>query len=427
MTKNFYVKNFLIFSEDKEEITLYSAPEALLSTHSPDLIHNNRQIFEQLENIETGHSRKLEVSGRIARKDLKIILENIEKSKEKHEPESSDYVFLEKTSQLDILEQLLTNLPDKTLTVFVDDVKAYIEGTKRNEDLILDALKTKTEQLQTKLKTIGEEKRDYQKKELDSIKKKRELEEKHISQLEEKREKLEVAFSKEDEELENVRQQKTIEKKLHKLRFKSEDINIKIKIFKAKITSLNDRIRLGQKKVIRPILFILTLGLIYWTSFSDCSYVKALYQGKVNRQQEKLLILQRKMLKLRNDLEELKQEEQEKQKERVKSNRSSEKTRENLEENIKESANQIKELKKEEEEKEKWVKKYEDEERTVHEHLKEEENTMKQYEEYSCKNIQKKLEELLSKEQETISLIKELKKDISEQKTKVKGDWIIKL
>jgi chromosome segregation ATPase len=427
MTKNstYYIKDNIIFSKQTEP---YEIPPSIddikLPTETKNHLTNNKIIITDLDKISQKKGKELEISKPI--ENYNQTKEQIEKSDKKTKPEHDNYDFLEKTSALQIVEGIISSFSDEKETLLKEKISAYINHTKEIEKEKNASLDEQIQIEKTKLSKTLKEKEKYEKENTEKLEIQITKSENNISKLSQEKQIL-------DNKIESSKT-KSISENAQKLYKKIEDMNheaknneLEINILKAKMTSLKSEIRLGKTKCINWILFILTLGLIYWTKYSDCRYNVLMLDQKINKLKEKNIIMEKKKYNLQKQIEDASHKDNTNS---VNSAREVEKIAlriEELEIAIKTEQNKINELKSELKTKQKEISGYDKEIDKFENKIIELESIKQEFNKYSCDKILSKLDFIIKSNKQKIKEIEELKQTLESQKTKITGEWIIEI
>ncbi len=395
---------------------------------------NNKDLKSQIKYIEhlieenSADKKKIEIKGVINNfeKIFQLVSQKI-KNKEFKQLDENNYENIVIISQNEIIKQLLKNLENNENNEFLEKVNKFFN---ENQGLINEKIKKisiRKDILNKEFKSLENkfnDKKNQIEEKLTKIIKKRE---KTIEDYKNKKIKLESEFENMKEN-ENINQEDhIIERKIKKLKFEEEKIKLDEKILKAKISTLKNKLKSKQIKTIEIIPFILTLGLIYWTKFSDTKYIILKFENKINKLKEKEAILEKEVYSLKEKLEFIKDNKSQKLKEISKKEDKIQKEIENIEKEIKSEEKEIKILNIEYE---KEIPQFKELEEKLNIKIKDLEET-KEEEIFFEKKTQNYFEEkikLLQKEKEnTINKIIEINNSLKKQKFDSKENLEIKL
>ncbi len=430
--KVFYIKNKLFFSDNKEEIEIY--PEIdninILGDHS-NFLNKNKEIIQILEDYIKKQPKRISVFG--VYKNHKKVSEELEKKFKQNKskfkkPSLDDYNFMEKTSQIEILNQLInqSNYKDK-LEDMKNKIQTYSNAIKSEEAEKTKQLNEQIEMEEEKLEQKKRDKKIYEEEKIVWLEEKILETEKQIERNLEKKEKLEKVYHESDAEKKSKKELISAEQKIEKTKFQIEDNKIAIEIIKAKVSQINDRIKMGKKKCIKPIPFILTLGLVYWTEYSDCKHIKFTLEEKANKIKEKNLVLEKKIHRLEHELDtkrkasnqllqefnKLQEDTNKKIEELEKENRNNEKEIEKLKRKLDENGKEL----------EKKRKEIEDAQKDLTKIL----SVKLEFDENSTEKMVKQTKEIEKKIVISIEKMKEIKQLLENQKINLEGEWIVKV
>lgn len=422
-----------VYSDKKEKISFLNIEQTNLDDIilSGNILNNNKLIIDILEKNKNNF-KEFEIYGLIdnfEETEMKIRKiwneKNNSKIKKIDEP---DYEFMEKVSAPEILEQLIAVAEnDENLKILKNRIKEYLDKNNPRENSKLNTIEEEIDKVVKEILETDDEIKKFENEEINLRKIKIKEIEKTIENLKLKKEKtnkeIERLFIDKDEQ-EKV---KKLEKEIIKLKNKKEDFEIEIKIINSKIATLKDKIKTGSTKCSNPWLMILTLGLIWWTRFSDCRYKINRLHLKISNIKLKILENEKKSKKLERDIEEF----SDRQKERHLSNsKKEEKLNNDLEQLEQELTNENKELDKNQRELELKIKEMDKLSKKKQDFI-ERKNSIEKIKEDHLKNsltkIDEKMNELEKKYYEKVNELLKYKEQIEKQKINIKGIWKIEL
>ncbi len=290
----FYIKGRRLFSKEKKKIEFFDfARLEKVSYESDDFEFNNSCIIKVLDEIAL-NPKKISFYGLIS--DFERVSKMVEKvwkedKKKFVKAKDDDYIFAEITSSIEILEAFENQLKedDERRQVIEKRLREYVDGVKRLEHDKVEGLKLEIRNLESEKKGIITEKESFYNdfvKPLDS-------------QLSENEESLEELQGERDdlgkergiEDKVSLAKDKIRDLSLEKKRISSklESLEFDVKVLKERINIFNRKRKLGIRRVPNVWLMFLTLGLIYWTKFSDIDYRINVLHIKVAKIREKIL------------------------------------------------------------------------------------------------------------------------------------------
>lgn len=306
--KIYWIKNNTVFSSNKSQIEIYEKlPQIDIVKEHSNFLKKNKEILEILDNLKKKEPKKIEIYGNLEDyKSIKTYLEELFKKNKSlfKKPISDDYNFIEKTSQIEILEQFLFQANQKNeLEELKNKINIYCDSIENEEKEKLSQINEQITYENQKLKNLKEEYNLFKKSKIIALEQKILETEKQIENNCKKKSVLENLYQCSEDEKSSRKNLIEVERKIDKIKFQMEDNKIAIEITKAKISQINDKIKMGKKKCVNILLLILTLGFIYWTRYSDCKHIKFSLEEKASKIKEKNLLLEKKKHKLEHDLE----------------------------------------------------------------------------------------------------------------------------
>lgn len=422
MTK-YYIREGKVFSDKKTPISLVNEIGGL-NFSSDNIFDKSKFIVEKLEEAIT-KARKLEVSGHIENSSQIIKkIENLKNTTAKNlkKVSSDDIEFVEKTSQLEIINQIISFFEKHPLKNIEEEIIIHIGRAKKYEE-------TKLKELEELILNQGK-KVDLKKKERDKyieseVKKlKNDFNEK--TKLKEGFEKKIKELEKKVEDIESKEESKSVKKifrEIKEINNLIKEFELDIEVRKARIKTLETQYKLGERKRVNWTIAILTLGLSYWTKFSDIKYLVKKNLNSINKLEEKILENKKKILKFENKLLDFKEEKKELAKQIQEHIKKSDEHKNELSKVEKE----LEKIQEEIEKKNKRVEEIENEIKLENEKLEALVIDKKTHEKYSSKSIQKYLEKIDKLHKNEEKMLKELRDKIDNQKTNVKGDWVAEI
>ena len=291
----FYIKGRRLFSREKKEIEFFDfAGLEKVSYDCDDFESSNSDIIKVLDEIAL-NPKKISFYGLIS--DFEEFCPMVEKmwkedKKKFVKAKDDDYTFAEVTSSVEILEAFENQLKedDERRQVIEKSLRDYVDGVKRLEHDKVESLKLEIHNLESEKKCIVTEKESFYNDFVKPLDSSLSENEESLRELQRERDELEKNDGTEEDRKSLTRV------KLEKLRFeekrissKLESLEFDVKIFNERINIINRKKKLGIRRVPNVWLMFVTLGLIYWTKFSDIDYKINVLHIKVAKMREKIL------------------------------------------------------------------------------------------------------------------------------------------
>lgn len=257
------------------------------------------EIYESIQNFK---EEKEKIREKINSKKAKIL-------------DEEDYELIPIYSQKELLNSIILSITNTDLEKLEQLIVKYFEKYKKEYDKLKNKKEEKISIIEINLKKIRKDILQFKKKILDTLEEEIISEEKILKQLQQEKGKHEEIFYLIKEKDESTTVEREIEDKEKRLRFKIKNLSLDEKLYKAKISTLKTNLKSKKFKTIEPIPFILTLGMIYWTSFSDTKNIILKYETKINKLKEKEIHLEKKIEEILEKKRILKEENLEKLKE----------------------------------------------------------------------------------------------------------------
>ncbi len=428
--KIFYIKNSIIFSTNKTDLFISDEiPEIELPNETKNFLKNNKEIISKLEEIKNRPRKCIPLTGVIENFETisKFIENKTDKKKNFFKPDDDDYDFIEKTSQLDIVKQLSWSVNGNDVEKLKQKLNDYIEFASLDEKSKISNIEDQLNNENEILTNIKEDIKDYKSNYIITIEKKILSTQTQIDSILEKKKSLEEIFIAKSSISELENEIRNLQTKINEYLFKIEDSKISIEIIKSKISLVEDNMKMGKKKCPSIISFLATAGLIYWTSFSDCTYIKAKLKSKIRKINEKNLKIEKRIHKCKTLLNQKKSVQKTKD---IELSRKQELTKNKIEELeiIKDKKEkEIIELKKELEKKEKVLNEKLDTEKDQILEIEKLKSIKREFETYSCSSILELIMKIDEDKKNEISSIEDLKVKLKHQKTNIEGSWIVKI
>lgn len=423
MTKEiFFVKEGQIFSKEKQKIKV-----PILDINQLEKNIQEKNFNEYIKNLDLIIKKKeIQISKVIENfehikssfKEKKIKLEKIK--------EEEIFEFEENTFSLDILKEVLNQDYNREFEKILDLNKKILFNLKNKEKKELEIYLSKFEKIKKQLAELKEKREEFEISEIKPLTDK-------ISELKNNKDKLERKISLLENKNENPLLLEILKNK-EKLLDENEEIEFivnkyknEINLIKAKIQRITHEIKIGKERFFRPILFIFTLGLIYWTKFSTNKYRKSNLILKIDKINEKILSEENKLLENKHRI---KQIESKIKKFHLENHKEEEKQEDELQKN-KVNLNKIKkELEIEERKKikeESKLNSYKKEIETLIDELKDVEIEINSLKENKEQLLDKKLEDIKKEYIQMIKEIEKIKNSLLEQKIINKGEFKFEL
>lgn len=431
MKKNkYYIKENTVFSDLKETIYIPENIELFNfeDNKSKNIYIKNKTILENLdkilENLEK-NKKEINVSGEIKKfpECKKIILE-LKTQKKLTKPDLDDYEFIEKTSQIQIIEQLLNSIDLSKLEILKKVTNEYIKKISGDEKEKYSQIEEDLSIEKSKLNKIEKEKKDIEDIN-ESLKLEISKSDKKISEFVDRKKQLTCDDEKDEKIVELNDKKNKILLKEEKIKFKIEDNKFEISIIESKIATIKDEIKMGNCKCLNWFLMIISLGLIYWTKYSDCKYKIISLNSKKNRIKEKIAKIQKKENILKRDIEKITQKEENGTKIDVKREFEIKKSLEDIDKKIKIEQKKMELNQQKIDENFKKIHKIDSKnEDNIKNRLIELKVLKEEYDKYSTKNIEKIILKIENKIKIEIEKIQNLKNNLEKQKIDIKDEWI---
>lgn len=257
------------------------------------------EIYEFIQNFK---EEKEKIREKINSKKAKIL-------------DEENYELIPIYSQKELLNSIILSITNTDLEKLEQLIVKYFEKYQKEYDKLKNKKEEKISIIEINLKKIRKDILQFKKKILDTLEEEIISEEKILKQLQQEKGKHEEIFYLIKEKDESTTVEREIEDKEKRLRFKIKNLSLDEKLYKAKISTLKTNLKSKKFKTIEPIPFILTLGMIYWTSFSDTKNIILKYETKINKLKEKEIHLEKKIEEILEKKRILKEENLEKLKE----------------------------------------------------------------------------------------------------------------
>ncbi|MFW6286157.1 MAG: coiled-coil domain-containing protein [Nanoarchaeota archaeon] len=427
-TKVFYIKDNIVYNSNTKK---YFFPQNLkdieIPNHTKNHLTNNKIIISDLNKLKQKKNREINLSKPIKNfTQVKLKINQLNK-KNFIKPKDQDYTFIEITSQLDIINGIINNIETDDIDLFNTKINNYIKNIEHIEKEKNSNIEEQIEIENNKLKKTNTKKNNFITKNITNLKKQLNKIKEENQKLENQKEELIV---KQEENNINKQLQTKIEKinnKILKIQHTKKNNEFEIKILKSKIKTINDYKKLGNKKCLNILLMIFTLGLIYWTRFSDCNYKILKFQKTINQLEESNNKLDKKQYNYQQELENLQHHNKNDSIKKTKIIEELNTKIDNIEEQINKNNNEIKNKENEITNNKKQIDEYDKNIKKINTKLIELKATKKEFNDYNSNKIKKLKEEIINDKQNKINSIKELKNTITSQKIKIKGEWIISI
>ncbi len=428
--ETFYIKNNTIFSSKPTELELFNHIEHFDIPDEINFLKNNKHVLEKLNSNISKINKKIPISGIIENyEETKTKVEDLYKNKKSNfkKPQDDDYTFIEKTSQIDIIDQLIKTSESQDIIDLKKNIFQYIETTKEQEARKNKTLNEQIKEENEKLRKEEEYLEKYKRENIFILEEKIKEEEKQIKTFSDKKRKIEELFGSKKQISKIEEQILKTEEKIERLEYKIEENKLEIEIIKSKISQIDDKIKLGNKKCTRIIPLLLSLGLIYWTKYSDCRYAKMLLHEKIGKIHEKNLLIEKKIHKLKSYLDQKKKQSKKTNIEESKKQDQINMQIEELDEKIKTKEGLIKHAKEEINSKQDKIKHFNENLDSIKLRLKDLENIKHEFEQNSSQKIKEAIENIQTIRESKIERVTKIKKQLENQKTLIDGEYIVEL
>ena len=268
----------------------------------------NTNIIESLkknhENIFSKDKNKnIEIKATITNFDL--LCEKIEKEIENKNFElidENDYNIISAYSQKELLLSLFESIHEKDIIETEENIKQYFKIHNKEFIKIKNKEEENIKKLEQNLTKQREEISKFKKKTLDLIEKEIKNEEGLLLKLSSEKKEHENIFNliKDKEVAPEI--QKKLSEKEKKINFKIKQLKLDEKLYKAKILTLKNNLKSKKYKTINPLSFIVTLGLIYWTKYSDTKYHILKSENNINKIKEKEILFEKELTTISEEL-----------------------------------------------------------------------------------------------------------------------------
>ena len=290
----FYIKDRRLFSKQREEIEFFDfgGLDKVLYD-SDDFASCNSCIIKVLDEIVL-NPKKISFYGLIS--DFEKVCSKVERmwkedKKKFIKVKDDDYTFAEVTSSVEILEVYENQLKkdDKSIQIAQKRLREYVDSIKESEQRKVEGLSLEICDLESEKDGAISEKESFYNDFVKPQDSQLSENEKSLEELHKERDDLEKEGGMEDKDSlakDRVRDL-SLEKK--EISSKFESLEFDVKVLKERINILNRKKKLGVRRVPNVSLMFLTLGLIYWTKFSDIDYRINVLHIKIAKKKEKIL------------------------------------------------------------------------------------------------------------------------------------------
>ena len=293
MTK---VQNEQVIIYESQVFSTKSTQYKLLKEYNIEL--NDKNPFEELkkinEQIEKPEYKNVTIYEEI--KEFEKVKEKIQlniKNKKFKPLDEENYELIPVYSQKEILTSMIESITNQDIFESITKIKNYTKKHERELEKYKKTIESEVKISEKELEKKRNEILQFKKKILDILEKEIKTEEKILKELEKEKIKQEEMFHLIKEKGNFKLEKKKIEDKKNHIAHKIKKLSLDEKLFKAKITTLKTNLKSKKYKTIEPLPFILSLGLIYWTSFSNTKTIILKYENKINKLKEKEIILEK--------------------------------------------------------------------------------------------------------------------------------------
>jgi hypothetical protein len=287
------------------ENTIYSMKSKILSienTTNYNLeIQSQKKPFDNLQEIyqylnKPPSYKEIEIKGVLLNFDqiLPKIKEKISLNEEK-EIDENDYEIISTYSQKELLTSLYESISTENLEDYKHKLLPYLQKHKPELLKSLSNQEKNVNKIETTLQKQRTEISQFKKKTLSLIEKEILNEEKVLEKLSLEKKEHEKIFHLIQDKEENSNYEKKLKQKEKQISFTIKQIKLDEKLFKAKISTLKNNLKAKKYKTIEPLSFFFTLGLVYWTSYSNTKQVILRYENKINKLKEKEILLEKEV------------------------------------------------------------------------------------------------------------------------------------
>lgn len=423
MTKEkFFIKDDIVYSNHNLEIDFPKLDLNILNYNFNQKIDFN-DFLKTLNKVEK--IKKINISKPIDNFD--DIKEKIKNTSEKKEADfQNDYEFIEKTLSLDILKQLLEQNEFKEFDKIKTLCKKILFNLKEQERKEINFYEDKIQKEKENLEKLEDKRKEFEEVNLNPVLEKYNLLSKEEKKLNLKLEKLNS--NEDDSEIIYLKDKKeNLENKKEDINFKIEKYKSEINLIKSKIQRIQHEIKLGKTRYIRPFLFILTLGLIYWTKYSSNYHKRNLLLIEIDKKQENILKQEDKLIENKHSLNSCENQIKKIHHKTHKKEAIDEDLREKTKIDLRKTQKELEQISNK---KEKENKKYELYLKEINYHekeIKEKEKILDELKEDKEKKTLEIIEKIQKEYQEKINNIEKIKKKIENQKIKMDFEGIIEV
>lgn len=413
----YFIRDGNIFSSDITEISIMKLPDDISINTNHDPTSCNRNIIEKLDKI-LKNKKKVRVSG---------LLEKVPQAEDLIISEIKDEIeFMEKTSQMDILEQLSKNLEGEQIL-------------EKYEKLLLKVAEENKVTQQAKISQLEEDISELDKRKKILRKEKSTLKDQMLTKNLERKD-IEFDLKKRNEDILEIRKERPsillayynrksekIRKKIKRLETNIKSINYEIEILQTRGDSLREKLKLGKKKNPHSAFLILTLGLSYYNRKSDIRYQLSHIAILINKNKEDIININQKITRLKTRLSILEDDILKKEEKRASRKKESEEKIKNLQ---KITHTLVEDLKKTNIEIEKISQKIGSKtkkERDLNTRIQNLKEKIKGHHTYSSEKLLEKFEKLKEQREKEKNEIKTLLERMRTQKINIKGNHIANL
>jgi hypothetical protein len=421
----FYIKDKKIFSDKYEEIFITEKYDSILPDENENLIEDRKIIYNFLNNNKK--IKKIKTFGLI--KNYEKILNIIKTNNIKIEKiqENEKYDFIEKTSQIEILEQIINNYDMHDLILIKKELEKRLNKKANEEEKKIKEIRDNLNKNKNELEKESSKKRNFEKENINILEKNIIEEEKKIEKLFKKKNELEEVFIEKEENVQIEKELIKLKEKEDRNKYLIEESKLQIEILKAKLNQVEDKIKMGETKCLSLVSMFLSLGLIYWSKYSDCKNLKFRLKNRISKENEKNLYREKKILKISNEIKlkhynlkiknsqfiKIQEKSQEKLNEIDKQINKSKKIIETQREKLKENKIKLEKITK------------------LIDNLKEKiekiEKINSEFERYSKEKIETLFKEIWEKKSTNINQIKTIVSDLKKQKVPIEKEGIIQI
>lgn len=419
----YFVKDGIVFSNESKTLEIIKSDSSIEIDPSFSFPKSNEKILEEVDKFILENTKKIEIKGVVSNfSSIKNKLTNSSKKK----VDSSDYSFIENTSQIMLIEGYISALDKLHYKELDTSVSNYLKDNEELEKRKFKSLKSSLEKNKEKISKFNSEIKKIKGNDLKKAKDSVTAIEKELDIYENKKVSYEEKVGLEKNDAMTLKISK-LQNKIEKLEYRYNDSDLQIKIYETKIKHLKALKKEGKMKIIHPVLFVATLGLVYWMPFTDIKYKSLKHEQKIYSLKEKMIEIKRKIKSTQVKITDTLHKREEKLKDSNKKNENLINEYEKINIKISDLKKDLGQKKNEFDRTNSKLIEIDEKIKTLNENTKELEDLKKTYDKISSTAIRKKILDLRMMNKENVSKLKEYKSKIESQKINLKGEWVINL